>query len=99
MGFALYEAQRGGRHPSAKPLVGFKGTGVLEIVDDYDGDTYRVVYTIRLGDCIYVLHAFQKKSHKGASTPKHEIDLIRQRLATARRLQAEREKAKRGEMR
>ena len=89
MGYALYEAQCGGRHPSAKPLVGFKGAGVLEVVDDFDGDAYRVVYTVRLGDVVYVLHAFQKKAHKGATTPKHDIDLIRQRLAVAQRLHHE----------
>ena len=69
MGFALYEAERGGKHPAAKPLKGFKGAGVLEILDDHDGDTYRVVYTVRLEDELYVLHAFEKKSKKGIATP------------------------------
>ena len=94
MGFALYEAQHGAKHPAARPLAGFKGAGVLEIVDDYDGDTYRVMYTVRLGDSVYVLHAFQKKSKKGAETPKHEMDLIRGRLAQAERAHADREKQK-----
>jgi len=96
MGFALYEAQLGSKHPAAKPLVGFRGAGVLEVVDDYDGDTYRVMYTVRLGDCVYVLHAFQKKSKKGTETPKHDMDLIRQRLGIAQQLQAERDKVEKG---
>jgi phage-related protein len=64
VGYALYLAQCGERHPSVKPLKGFKGTEVLEVVEDFDGDTYRAVYTIRLAGVVYVLHAFQKKSKK-----------------------------------
>jgi phage-related protein len=60
IGFALYEAQKGNKHPSAKPLRGFGGAGVLEIVENHDGDTYRAVYTVRLAGRIYVLHAFRK---------------------------------------
>jgi len=56
---------------------------VLEVVDDYDGDTYRVVYTVRFAGVVYVLHVFQKKSKKGIATPKHEIDLIEARLKRA----------------
>jgi phage-related protein len=83
MGFALDQAQRGGKHPDAKPLKGFGGGGVLEIVDDYDGDTYRAVYTVNFGGVIYALHAFQKKSKSGIATPKQEIDLIKSRLLLA----------------
>lgn len=80
MGFALYLAQTGGKHNSAKPLKGFTGAGVLEIVDDHDGDTYRAVYTVRFAEAVYVLHAFQKKSKKGIKTPQEEIDRIKRRL-------------------
>src|ERR1700740_336976 len=69
-GFALYLAQCGGKHPDAKPLKGFSGAGVLEIVEDFSGDTYRAVYTVRFADAVYVLHVFQKKSKKGIATPK-----------------------------
>jgi phage-related protein len=64
-------------------MRGFGGASVLEIVDDYDGDTYRAVYAVRFADLVYVLHAFQKKSKKGAETPKSDIDLIKQRLKVA----------------
>jgi len=90
MGFALYRAQIGQRHASAKPLKGFGGAGVLEIVDDFDGDTYRCVYTVRLRAAVYVLHAFQKKSARGRATPKREIELVRARLAQAERMDAQR---------
>jgi len=83
VGFALSSAQFGQKHPSAKPLRGFKGAGVLEIVEDYDGDTYRAVYTVRFARAVYVLHAFKKKSKSGIGTPKHEIDLIEKRLKRA----------------
>src|SRR5438552_1840745 len=83
IGFALYVAQRGGRHPQAKPLVGFGGAGVLEVVEDHDGSTYRAVYTVRFKQAIYVLHVFQKKSKRGVATPKREIELVRQRLRYA----------------
>ena len=96
MGFALYEAERGGKHPAAKPLKGFKGAGVLEILDDHDGDTYRVVYTVRLEDELYVLHAFQKKSKKGIATSQSDLDLIAKRLALAERIHAERQRHKKG---
>lgn len=80
MGFALEPAQRGGKSPDAKPLTGFKGAGVLEVVDDHRGDTYRAVYTVKFKDALYVLHAFKKKSKSGIATPKHHIELIRDRL-------------------
>jgi phage-related protein len=68
----------------AKPLKGFGGAGVLEIVDDFDGDTYRTVYTVRFAGAVYVPHAFQKKSKRSIATPKTELDLIEQRLKRAR---------------
>ncbi|HEX4125827.1 MAG TPA: type II toxin-antitoxin system RelE/ParE family toxin [Tepidisphaeraceae bacterium] len=83
IGFALWFAQRGEKHPSAKPLKGFKGAGVLEIVEDYRGDTFRAVYTVRFIKAVYVLHAFQKKSKSGVKTPKHEVELIERRLKLA----------------
>ncbi len=83
VGYALYIAQRGGKHADAKPLKGFGGAGVLEIVEDHAGDTYRAVYTVRFADRIYVLHAFQKKSKGGIATPKREIELIKSRLKRA----------------
>jgi phage-related protein len=83
IGFALYRAQQGKKHPSAKPLQGFGGAGVLEVVADDDGKTYRAVYTVRFVEKVYVLHCFQKKSRSGTSTPKHEIDLIKARLRLA----------------
>lgn len=83
IGFALYQAQEGNKHIHAKPLKGFSGAGVLEIVEDFDGNTYRAIYTVKFGDLIYVIHAFQKKSKTGIKTPKQEIDLIKQRLKIA----------------
>jgi phage-related protein len=85
VGYALYLAQCGEKHPSAKPLKGFKGSGVIEILEDFDGDTYRVVYTLRLVGVIYVLHAFQKKSKKGIATPKQDIELVEARLKRAQK--------------
>jgi phage-related protein len=85
MGFALYRAQEGKKAPAAKPLRGIvKGAGILEIVEDHDGDTYRVIYTVRFSEATYVLHAFQKKARKGIATPKHEVALIRRRYEAAR---------------
>ena len=81
---ALWDAQRGLKAPYVKPLKGFGGAGVLEIVDDFDGDTYRAVYTVRFARVVYVLHAFQKKSKRGVATPKTELDLIELRLKRAR---------------
>ena len=75
----------GNKHPDAKPLKGFKGAGVLEIVEDFDGDTYRAVYTVKFEEIIYVLHAFQKKSKRGIATPKKDIDLIEARLNRAKK--------------
>src|SRR5712692_74838 len=83
MGFAIYLAQMGSKHPDAKPLRGFGGAGVLEVVDDFAGDTYRAVYTVRFPTAVYVLHAFQKKARRGIATPKQDIELIRARLRRA----------------
>jgi phage-related protein len=83
MGQAIDDAEHGDKHPSAEALKGFGGRGVLEIVDDFDGDTYRAVYTVKFADVIYVLHAFQKKSKKGIATPQRDIDLIKSRLNRA----------------
>lgn len=83
MGFALYLAQTGGKHANAKPLKGFGGAGVLEIVDDHDGDTYRAVYTVKFADAVYVLHAFQKKSKTGVKTPPADIEKMKRRLKAA----------------
>lgn len=79
-GYALYVAQLGEKPPDAKPLKGFGGAGVLEVVEDHRGNTYRAVYTVRFADTIYVLHVFQKKSKHGIETPKKELDLIKERL-------------------
>jgi phage-related protein len=84
IGFALRTAQRGGKHPDAKPLKGFKGAGVLEIVSDFDGNTFRAVYTVKIKGVIYVLHAFQKKSSKGIATPKAELDKIQAQIERSR---------------
>ena len=84
VGFALFQAQLGGKHEDAKPLKGFGGAGVLEIVERFDGDTYRAVYTVKLAGVIYVLHAFQKKSKQGIKTPKKDLDLIKKRLQQAK---------------
>ena len=90
-GTALYAAQQGETDPAAKPLKGFGGRSVLEVIADHDGDTWRAVYTVRFQEAVYVLHAFQKKSKKGVATPKKEIDLIHSRLAEAERLHRERQ--------
>jgi len=83
IGPALYAAQKGETDPAASRSRVLEGGGVLEIVTDYRGDTWRSIYTVRFEGAVYVLHAFQKKSKKGIATPKKELDLIRQRLAEA----------------
>lgn len=85
LGYALRQAQQGGKHQDAKVLKGFGGAGVLEIVEDYDGSTYRGVYTVRFADIVYLLDAFQKKSKKGIKTPKPDMDRIKARLKDAER--------------
>ena len=83
VGYALYLAQVGGKHPDAKVLSGFGGAGVLEVVNDYRGDTFRAVYTLKYAGTVYVLHAFQKKSKTGRATPRRDMELIKQRLREA----------------
>ena len=82
IGQGIFEAQLGEHPAGAKPLKGF-GSGVLEIRDNFDGDTYRAVYVIRFEEVLYVLHAFQKRSTKGIATPQRHLDLVRQRLREA----------------
>ena len=88
-GFALYLAQDGRKHEQAKPLRGFGSAGVLEVVEDWDRSTYRAVYTLRFEGVVFVLHMFQKKSKRGAATPKADIDLIRKRLKAAEQMAKE----------
>ncbi len=90
MGYALYIAQGGDKHPDVKPLKGFKGAGVLEVIENYDGNTYRAVYTVRLAGVVYVLHAFQKKSKRGIATPKADLGLIKARLKRAKEIYTKR---------
>jgi phage-related protein len=91
VGKALYAAQRGETDPAAKPMRGFGGARVMEIVDLHDTNAYRAVYTAQFGEAIYVLHAFQKKSKRGIATPAREIGLVRRRLADAERLHRQRQ--------
>jgi phage-related protein len=86
VGYALFVAQNGEKADHAKPLKGFGG-GVLEVIEDFDGDTWRAVYTVRFASAVYVLHAFQKKSKTGIRTPKKDVDLIEARLKAARRME------------
>lgn len=83
MGFALYLAQTGRMSSSAKPLKGFGGASVVELVENDEAGTYRAVYSVKFENAIYVLHAFQKKSKKGIKTPQHDIELVRRRLKVA----------------
>ena len=82
VGFGLFLVQTGQHPPSAKPLKGL-GSGTLELIEDFDGDTYRAVYTVAFREAVYVLHAFKKKSKRGSRTPQTDIDLIRRRLRIA----------------
>lgn len=91
IGQALYTAQQGETDPAAKPLKGFGGARVMEIVERDASGTYRAVYTVQFADAVYVLHVFQKKSKRGIATPKQDIDLIRRRLAEAERDHRERQ--------
>lgn len=81
-GFELFLAQTGQHPPSAKPLKGLS-SGTLELIENFDGDTYRAVYTVQFIDAVYVLHAFKKKSKRGSKTPQTDVDLIKLRLKTA----------------
>jgi len=83
MGFALYQAQKGEKHIAAKALKGFSGAGVLEVVANDSGGTYRGVYTVKFAGAMYVLDVFQKKSKKGIKTPQADIDRIKKRLKAA----------------
>lgn len=86
IGYALYVSQRGGKHQDAKALSGFGGAGVLEVIKDYRGDTFRAVYTLKYAGAIFVLHTFQKKSKSGKQTPRRDIELIKQRLREAEQM-------------
>ncbi len=83
MGHALHLAQLGEKAPAAKPLRGFKGAGVIEVVEAFEGDAYRAVYTVRFASGVYALHAFQKKSHRGIATDQRDIELVEKRLREA----------------
>ncbi|MDR0842688.1 MAG: type II toxin-antitoxin system RelE/ParE family toxin [Acidobacteriota bacterium] len=82
-GYALHQAQIGKKHEQAKPLKGFGSAGILEVVEDVAGNTFRAVYTVKFGATVYVIHCFQKKSRRGVATPKPDMDLIRERLKVA----------------
>ena len=86
MGFALWQAQLGRKHRDAKVLKGFGGAGVLEVVEDHDGNTYRADYTVKFAGAVYVLHVFQKKSKSGRTTPQQDVKLIERRLREAERI-------------
>lgn len=86
IGFALKMAQLGEKHADAKSMRGFGGASVLEIVEDHDRETYRAVYTIRFAEVVFVLHCFQKKSHRGIATDRRDVELIRDRLRRAEEL-------------
>lgn len=83
IGYALYVAQCGGKHHDAKSLSGFGSAGVVEVVSDHRGNTFRAVYTVRFAERLFVLHVFQKKSKTGRETPKRDVELLRQRLREA----------------
>jgi len=83
-GHAIDLAQAGSKHSDAKPLSGFGSAGVLEVIEDHHGDTFRAVYTVKFAGWVYVLHCFQKKSKAGIATPKTDIDLIKARLKAAK---------------
>jgi phage-related protein len=88
-GYALHLAQTGKKHGQAKPLTGFGSAGVLEVVEDWRGNTYRAVYTVRFTAAVFVLHVFQKKSTRGIATPKQDLDLIKERLKLAEQIAKE----------
>ncbi|HEV2383165.1 MAG TPA: type II toxin-antitoxin system RelE/ParE family toxin [Terriglobia bacterium] len=89
MGYALYVAQCGSKHRDAKTLTGFAGAGVVEIISNYRGDTFRAVYTVRYAAAVYVLHTFQKKAKSGRETPHRDLELIQKRLREAERIAGE----------
>lgn len=87
IGHALYQVQTNRKPARVKALKGFKGAGVLEIIEDYDGEAYRAVYTVKLASAVYVLHVFHKKSKRGSETPRGDMELIRQRLKEAEKIE------------
>lgn len=89
VGKALMEAQGGGKSDLAKPLKGFGGAGILEVVSLHDGDSFRAIYTVRFAEAVYVLHCFQKKSKSGIATPQQELNMIRTRLRAAQNAHTE----------
>ena len=89
VGYALYLAQTGRKHEKAKPLKGFGSAGILEVVEDWERNTYRAVYTVRFPVAVFALHVFQKKSTRGTATPKTDLDLIRDRFKAAEQLAKE----------
>ena len=89
VGFALHYAQHGEQHPVSKVLKGFGSAGVLEVVENDVGGTYRAVYTVRFEEAVFVLHCFQKKSKSGIATPKADMDVIRARIKMAEALAKE----------
>jgi phage-related protein len=91
-GYALYLAQTGKKHEQAKPLHGFGSGGVLEIVEDWRGNAYRAVYTVRFAAAVFVLHVFQKKAKSGIGTPKQDMELIKERLKAAEQVAKEQAK-------
>lgn len=95
-GFALSLAQAGDQHDAAKVLKGFGGAGVLEVVEDDAGGTYRAVYTVKFDEAVFVLHCFQKKSKRGIATPKADMDIIHARLKVAEARAKELKHAKTG---
>jgi phage-related protein len=93
VGFALYQVQCGKMPPEAKPLKGYGGASVQEIIVDFNRDTYRAVYTVRYADRVYMLHVFKKKSKSGIATPKSDLDLIEHRLKQAAEMEKNRRKS------
>jgi len=91
-GYALYLAQTGKKHEQAKPLHGFGSAGLLEIVEDWRGNAYRAVYTVRFAAAVFVLHVFQKKAKSGIATPKQDMELIKERLKAAEQVAKEQAK-------
>lgn len=94
VGYALHQAQHGEKSLHATPLVGFRGAGVLEVISNFDGNTYRAVYTTRLSEAVFVLHCFQKKSKSGIATPAKDMNLVRSRLAIAEAVNEQLKKAR-----
>jgi len=88
-GYALHVAQTGRKHEKAKPLHGFGSAGILEVVEDWQGNACRAVYTERFSAAVFVLHVFQKKANRGIATPRHDVELMRGRLKVAEQMAKE----------